>query len=118
MLLAVVGFNMFAGIAKGRDTRRLQDVNDLNKALQLILIADKKYPVYPTEVEINGTDPINTRLLTDGATTSAIKDPINDGTLKYWYQSNANGTTYQIRFCQETDQVQGTNKDCTNIKTP
>lgn len=119
MILAYVGFNMFAGVAKGRDARRLQDVKDLQKALQLTFITDKRYPIYPTEIEINGTDPINTLLTARADSVAIIKDPINDSTYRYWYQSNANGTTYQIRYCQENAQAQAKLvQGCTNIMKP
>jgi prepilin-type N-terminal cleavage/methylation domain-containing protein len=118
MIMATIGFNMFSGLAKGRDTRRLQDIKDLMKGLQLSFITDKRYPIYPTEIEINGTDAINTLLLGRGDLVGAIKDPINDSTYRYWYQSSANGTTYSIRFCVETTQVPNTTQGCTNTRTP
>jgi prepilin-type N-terminal cleavage/methylation domain-containing protein len=119
MLISYIGFSMFAGLSKGRDTRRLQDVNDFQKALQLTLITDKKYPVYPTEIEINGTDAINTLLLGRADLLAAIKDPVNDSTFKYWYKSSAGGTTYEIRFCQENDSsIKTLAKGCTNKMTP
>lgn len=118
MLLATVGFNMFAGLAKGRDSRRLQDIKDIQKALQLTFITDKAYPKYTTEIALDGSDALNALLLGRGDSMAAIKDPINDATYKYWYRSDASGITYQLRFCLETDQVRGFKKDCTNIITP
>jgi prepilin-type N-terminal cleavage/methylation domain-containing protein len=120
MLVSFIGFNMFAGIAKGRDTRRLQDVNDFQKALQLAFITDKHYPIYATEIVIDGTDPINTLMTSRSDLNAVVKDPVNDTVHKYWYQSDSVGTTYQIRYCQETDQVRGklVHKGCANIMTP
>jgi hypothetical protein len=118
MIMAVVGFNMFAGLAKGRDTRRLQDIKDLQKALQLTFITDKRYPIYASEIELNGTDPLNTLLVGRADSLAQIKDPLNDSTYRYWYQSDARGTTYQIRFCLETSQVPNFAQGCTNIMKP
>jgi prepilin-type N-terminal cleavage/methylation domain-containing protein len=121
MLMAYVGLNLFSNISKGRDARRLQDVKDIQKALQIAFITDKRYPLSPTEIVINGTDVVTLRLLsaTDPVAKQAITDPLSDGTHNYWYQSSANGTTYQIRYCQENAQAQARlKKDCTNIMTP
>jgi prepilin-type N-terminal cleavage/methylation domain-containing protein len=118
MLVSFIGFNMFSGIAKGRDTRRLQDVNDFQKALQLAYITDKHYPIYTTEIVINGTDALNTLMMSRGDQMGIIKDPINDSTYQYWYKSNGPGTTYEIRFCQETKQERKWSIGCANIMTP
>jgi prepilin-type N-terminal cleavage/methylation domain-containing protein len=121
MLISVVGFNMFAGLSKARDSRRLQDINDLQKGLQLSLIADPA-KLYITsgnaEILLTGTDAINTKLLSDKSIVQGIKDPLHDGTNEYWYKANANRTSYEIRFCLENDQVKNFKKGCANKKTP
>lgn len=126
MLMVATAYSFLPALAKSRDTRRFQDIRDLQKALNLSYISNKKYPTSLTEISLHGTDPVNSKLLTDQDLLEKIVDPLSGdtdncgagNTCNYYYQTNGGGTSYQIRFCLETDGAKGFAKGCSNYMKP
>jgi general secretion pathway protein G len=102
---------------KARDTRRMEDLSSLQKALQLYMIGNGHYPVQTSTTTLSGTDPVMDALIASGAIGSTPKDPsspISD----YTYISNTMGNEYWLGFCLETDSIANHAKGCGNTVTP
>ncbi len=123
-IIALLATVVIAGVqhmqTKSRDTRRVEDINQIAKALNLYYADNYKFPKAETEIEINGTtDALSLGLISAGAMPTLPSDPISpDDTFKYWYQTNSLGTTYTLRFCLETDSIPDHTAGCNNTKTP
>lgn len=106
---------------RGRDNRRVSDIQTLQKALSLYQIQHASYPLEEEEIEINGSDEV-TQALTEEATLSAsVKDPINgigNGINYVYTYKSINGNSYLIKYCLETDSIQGRLKGCSNEVMP
>ena len=102
--------------AKARDTRRLEDMASLQKALQLYLISHGHYPIQ-TSTTLTGTDPVMSALIADGVIPSTPTDPSAPIT-QYSYVSNEIGNDYSLGFCLETNDMEGRASGCGNSLTP
>lgn len=131
LLMAAITYSFLPALAKSRDTRRFTDLKDLQKALNLSFVSHGNFPISTTEITITGTDAVNTLLSNDGDLRTQIKDPLagdtsacgTGNTCNFFYQSNSAGTSYQLRFCLETNgaNTSGSNnyvQGCTNIIKP
>ena len=122
-LLASIILVSFGGFqAKSRDTRRVSDMKSLRDSLALYQTYYASYPVQPTEEYITGADVMSQALISNRFIQGVILDPIN-GTnnsvvYKYIYQSTDNAKSYIIKYCLETNYIQGTNQGCNNQITP
>jgi hypothetical protein len=74
------------------------------------------FPVSTSPITITGDDAFSTMLINSGAIEAVPKDPSIATSYTYW--TNAEGTTYSIGFCLETDNIKGYNQGCGNILTP
>ncbi|HTK04439.1 MAG TPA: prepilin-type N-terminal cleavage/methylation domain-containing protein [Candidatus Eisenbacteria bacterium] len=104
--IALVG--MRSNPQKRLDTKRVSDIQELQKALGLYVTTEKAYPVMTGCV--NGTsDLVSTELHAKGSlgNGSIIKDPSfpSDITQCYYYVSN--GSTYTVRYTLQTDSSAG-----------
>lgn len=127
LLTIVVMVNMKPSLAKSRDAKRIERVQDLQKALALSFATNKSYPIINNEVALSTTDPLNEKLIGNESINAPINDPRSGNTslcgfgntCNMYYKSNQSGTSYQIRFCLETDTVKDSySKGCTNVITP
>jgi len=99
--------------AKGRDSRREEDVKTIQSALNLYINQKNAYPVCSPETVIDGnTDCLSSLLLSEETIKAMPIDPKYKGTgscggadsFLYCYQS-ADGASYTIRYHLETDSV-------------
>ncbi len=102
---------------RGRDARRLSDVNEIQKALNLYFSSHNIFPVFPDEVSINGEDAFSELLKNEKFMSRVPADPVPTFG-SYRYQSNSGGTNYSLGFCLETDTISRFIKGCTNTLTP
>ena len=102
---------------RGRDVRRLSDVNEIQKALNLYFSSHNVFPVFPVEVKLTGEDAFSELLKNEGFISKAPTDPMPSYGA-YTYQSNTGGTNYFLGFCMETDTVSRYTKGCTNTVAP
>jgi type II secretion system protein G len=102
---------------KARDTRRMEDLSSLQKALQLYMIGNGRYPVQTSTTTLTGSDPVMTALISSAAIGSTPKDPASPVT-DYTYISNATGNEYWLGFCLETDTIANHAEGCGNTVTP
>lgn len=126
-ILATIILAVFSDMkARGRDSRRVSDLNALSKALALYLSINDAYPAIdgPPGIIIDGgaADTVTSDLKDADTLQSTIVDPndnqvINGETFHYQYYSN-NSDEYVITYCLETSLVQGKTIGCGNIITP
>lgn len=117
MLAAVVLASLSHLQAKSRDTRRLEDMREIQKALGLYYIDNNHFPVSATALTIDGTDSMSTALVNAGAIPAVPGDPVSTA-YAYTYQTNTGGTEFTLTFCLETDTIPNFAKGCTNSITP
>jgi prepilin-type N-terminal cleavage/methylation domain-containing protein len=126
-LLATVIMAVFSEVkARGRDSRRVSDLNTLTKALALYLSISDQYPpaAGPPGIEINGTDAVSNALIAANVLGGVIIDPRDGQTIgsdefHYYYYSNERDD-YVINYCLETTSIDGRNQGCdsANILKP
>jgi prepilin-type N-terminal cleavage/methylation domain-containing protein len=103
--------------AKARDTRRMEDIASLQKALGLHSISAGTYPVALSSTTLTGADSVMMALKGSESIASTPRDPVAPG-YEYSYRSNAIGTYYWIEYCLETDRINNRVQGCGNIATP
>jgi prepilin-type N-terminal cleavage/methylation domain-containing protein len=123
VVIAIIGL-LVAGAAAGlniarqkaRDARRIQDVNQIKKALSLLLISDNAFPIALSTTTLTGSDSVSLELIAAEAFSSIPRDPLPIYT--YDYISNSDGTDYTISFCLETDTLADYSAGCGNTISP
>jgi prepilin-type N-terminal cleavage/methylation domain-containing protein len=121
--IAIIGLLVTGAIAglniarqKARDARRIQDVNQIKKALSLYLISDNAFPIALSTTTLTGSDAVSLELIAAEAFSSIPSDPLPIYT--YDYISNADGTDYTLSFCLETDTLADYFAGCGNTISP
>jgi len=112
--IAIVRFSSVQ--ASGRDSKRLSDVSQIQKALGLYQIDNRFFPVQTSPIEITGEDSFSLVLESAGVIPEVPTDPLSGYT--YTYQSNSAGTDYDIGFCLETDGIPNYSQGCGNTISP
>lgn len=117
LLATIVIASLSTVQSKARDTRRMQDINSLQKGLAIYLATNGSYPISVSTTTLNGTDAVSAALIADGAFSAIPKDP-QSPTYNYTYSTNANGSVYTIGFCLETNSLRGFSQGCGNVVSP
>jgi len=124
VVIAIIGLltaGVMAGLnivrEKARDARRIQDVNEIKKALSLHLISENTFPIALTSTALTGEDAVSLALIESGSLPTIPLDPLNP-IYTYDYISNSNGTNYTISFCLETDSLSKYSEGCGNTISP
>lgn len=118
ILASIVIASLGSVQSRGRDARRMSDINSLQKALALYSSSAASYPVAAATTTLTGADAVSTALIAAGVFTTMPQDPLYPtDPYKYGYISNAAGTSYTIEFCLETDTVKGYSSGCSNAVT-
>ena len=101
MAIAYMGFG--SAKMKSRDSSRLNDIDTLQKALNLYLNQKSTYPVATTESCLTGADVVSLDLKNAGVVTKEIKDPVYsaDNSKCYRYSSNETGSSYTLKYYLE-----------------
>ncbi|HEY4514060.1 MAG TPA: type II secretion system protein [Candidatus Paceibacterota bacterium] len=118
LLTAIVMTSLSAVQQRARDTRRMEDINMLQKAVALY--SSGNFGIYPIETAtttITETSTVGSLLIASGAIPSIPRDPAHP-TYTYQYVSNSVGSRYSLSFCLETDSIKNYSKGCRNIITP
>ncbi|MBI5470309.1 prepilin-type N-terminal cleavage/methylation domain-containing protein [Candidatus Kaiserbacteria bacterium] len=116
ILASIVLASLDSARVKGRDARRLADIDAIKKALALYQNDNNAYPVSVSTTTISGSDAVSTTLKTAGSISTVPTDP-QSPTTDYTYSSDASGNTYMLGYCMEranNGHVQG----CGNVVTP
>lgn len=104
LLASIVVASLGTVQGKGRDARRVADIDALKKALIMYSADNGRYPIYAATTTFNATSTVGLDLINAGVMTSIPTDPNGS---QYTYVSNANGTAYTISFELETDSISG-----------
>ena len=107
--------------ARARDDRRVADMKTISDALGLYRVSQSTYPIAATPVTITGTDAVSVALKTEGVIQAVPADPdIIKSTRGYMYQTPADGSTFVLTFCLETDTLKTLDKGCgaKNVYSP
>ncbi len=120
--LTIVAFN--EARIRARDAKRISDIMEIFKALNLYNNNYQQYPATyqpsetPVEVRIDGTDIMSIDLINDKIMGTVPLDPLHAEANDKWYYYTSNGITYNLRYCQESNYIQGQTADCTNHINP
>ncbi|RJR12897.1 prepilin-type N-terminal cleavage/methylation domain-containing protein [Candidatus Parcubacteria bacterium] len=101
---------------RARDTRRMEDISTLQKALTLYA-TNGAFPVQTTEGPLLSGSGAGAALIAEGALPAIPQDPLSP-TYEYEYVTNASGGTYTITFCLETNTIPNYSQGCTNQVSP
>tara|TARA_B100000745_G_scaffold46060_1_gene27752 strand:+ start:6205 stop:6609 length:405 start_codon:yes stop_codon:yes gene_type:complete len=116
MLTSIV-LVVLSGIqAKSRDTRRMEDVRQIQKALSLYYLNDNRFPQAPSPITITGSDSFSTVLINSGSIPAVPADPVSPD-FDYTYQATTSAS-YTITFCLETDSIPNFAEGCANTISP
>jgi general secretion pathway protein G len=126
LLVVVAIISMLAGTIlvsfqdpkkRARDTRRMEQINQIAKALELYNNKTGHFPVSTAITVLNGTDIVSTTLTQNDTISQIPIDPMAP-TYQIQYQSDTSGGTYVMTFCLETTRIAGYALGCGNVYTP
>lgn len=107
MITSISVINITKIRMKQRDAKRMSDMREIAKALNLYQNQLGKYPTY--DGTITGNDTMSQALKNEKTITQAPTDPLPPN--NYSYKSD-DGTDFAITFCLETDSIQGYSVGC------
>ncbi len=117
LLASIVIASLSTVQAKARDTRRMEDIGSLQKALALYATNGGIYPVAVTQTVLTNASAPGAALIAAEAIATMPKDPL-EPTYQYTYNSNAGGTAYTLFFCLETTTIRNYTQGCGNTVSP
>ncbi len=117
LIAATVIASMSTARAKSRDAKRIQNMQEINNALNLYHNQKNYYPNPYAAQQITGSDPFSVELKSAGVMPAVPADPLGGTTYLYKYTS-ANGSTFDLNFCLETNTIKGYTADCNNHIKP
>lgn len=113
LLGAITTINITKIRMKQRDTKRMSDVREIVKSLNLYQNQLTKYPSY--DGIITGDDAMSQELENNQTITQTPTDPLPPANYKY---KSTDGTDFTITFCLETDSIPGYSQGCENTLKP
>ncbi len=118
-ILTAVTLATISGIKqKSRDDKRLSDMREIVKALNLYSNNHGRYPTASTQVTITGDDAMSLELEGDLVITNVPRDPLYpsaDYTYRYVSQT---GNDFTLSFCLETNTIRNFSQGCGNTMKP
>ncbi len=115
LLASIVVASLASVQGKGRDARRIADIDAIKKALAIYSVDNGAYPIATATTTLAATSTVGAALISAGAISSIPNDPNGS---QYYYVSNSTGTTYSINFCLETTTIKGYTASCNNYARP
>ncbi len=108
----------FGGVRKrARDSARVSEIAEIQKALSIYNISANRFPVEPEEIIISEDDSFSQLMQKEFAAKKVPADPLHPA-YTYRYISNHDGSDYQLRFCLETNSIPEHKIGCDNIVGP
>lgn len=125
VVIAIIGLLVAGAMAsfglvqrKSRDSRRMSDVQSIAKALaSFVVTTGGVFPISTTPITLTGSDAFSAMMVQSGAINAIPHDP-GSPNFDYTYVSDAQGSTYTISFCLETDSIKSYAQGCGNTITP
>lgn len=118
ILASIVLASLSTAQSKGRDARRLEDVDSIEKALTIYSSNVGTYPIQTSTTTLTGTDTVSTLLISDNTISAMPRDPSYPAEPTYTYVSNAVGNAYMLSFCLETNSIANYSMGCNNHVSP
>jgi len=115
LLASIVVASLASVQGKGRDARRVADIDAIKKALAIYSVDNGTYPIATATTTLAATSTVGAALINSGAITSIPLDPNGS---QYNYVSNSTGTTYNVNFCLETSSIKSFSQGCNNYVKP
>ncbi len=111
VVIAIIGLLLTAAVAsfsyvreRARDTKRVSDMKTMQKALEIYLTTNSRYPIAAADTCLTNTDGVSQALKNAGAMIEVPVDPyapwVSDPTHCYLYKQN-DGSNFQIVFTLE-----------------
>jgi len=111
-ILAAMTFVLFSSAQeRARDTKRFEQVTQIQKALDLYYVSHTAFPVFSDGITITGEDAFSDALIAENVMPAVPPDPQHP-IRTYVYTSNASGGTYTLSFCLESDSIPGYEPGC------
>lgn len=117
MLTAVTMVLLTSVREKSRDAERMSELRQLRNALNIYVTQTGNFPVATDPVALSGEDIITSALISEDTIKAPAVDPRYPA-YAYTYQSSADGSSFIVSFCLETNTIQGYNEGCNNFITP
>ncbi len=115
LLASIVVASLASVQGKGRDARRVADIDAIKKALAIYSVDNGAYPIAPATTTLAATSTVGAALINANAISSIPTDPNGS---QYYYVSNSTGTVYNVNFCLETNSIKGFAQGCNNYVKP
>lgn len=115
LLASIVVASLASVQGKGRDARRVADIDALKKGLTIYSTDQGRYPIATATTTLAATSTVGSTLLSANAMTTIPTDPNGS---QYYYVSDASGTTFNINFCLETNSIKSFAQGCNNYVRP
>ncbi len=123
-IIALLASVIFASIGyiqkKSRDTKRIEDIQSIRKALEMYNTGHNRYPVSGANLLVldgGVSDLVSSALIADGVIPILPKDPLHPD-YSYRYSNTSLGTDFTITFCLEGDSIPNYSAGCDNTLTP
>ena len=115
LLASIVIASLSSVQSKARDAKRIEDVDQVRKALTIYSSDFGSYPIAAATTTLTSTSTVGSTIISSGAMSTMPKDP---SIYQYSYVSDASGSTYNINFCLETSSIRGYAQGCDNYISP
>lgn len=115
LLASIVMASLSTVRAKARDARRIEDVDQLRKALTIYSSNVESYPIATATTTLTATSTVGAALIAGEAMSTMPRDP---SVYQYSYVSDSTGSTYNINFCLETNTIRNFSQGCNNYISP
>src|SRR3990167_793508 len=115
LLASIVIASLSSVQSKARDAKRIEDVDQVRKALTIYSSDFGSYPIAAATTTLTATSTVGSAIISSGAMSTMPKDP---SIYQYSYVSDASGSTYNINFCLETSSIRGYAQGCANYISP
>lgn len=117
LLASITVVSLHVARQKARDARRMGDITSMQQALALYATNNRPFPIQTTSAIITNSSTVGAALIAAGSMDSLPTDPLSP-TYNYTYQSSANGNTYILTFCLETNGIANYAQGCGNTVSP
>jgi prepilin-type N-terminal cleavage/methylation domain-containing protein len=118
VVIAIIGLLMTVAVAgfsyvreRARDTKRVSDMKIMQKALEIFLTTNSRYPIVSVDTCLTNTDAVSQALKNAGAMTEVPVDPyapwVADPAHCYLYMQN-DGSSFGVQFTLEQNSPVGT----------
>jgi len=103
LLAGIITPQIVATIQKGRDTRRIADIDSLASALQTYFLDNSAYP--RTSWEYSNASGFLSELTDGHYITQTIEDPKNNATYRYAYEGVGGDSPYAVIGCTKFERL-------------